>query len=135
VGPNDRYLSVGKIETDDKGAANIHQSYARRNLIADFDSFVITTENAGRAPKQPGEVYYSGKEPPDAYAQIRRIVGKADGTPNQYGYAVGARLQVDELIRQAAFIQELMKAGSLEESKAHAEAILNVSKGGAGDDL
>ncbi len=135
VGPKDNYLSVGKIEPDEKGVTNVRQSFTHRNLIADFDNFVITAENPNGTPKQPGEVYYSGKEPPLAYAEIQRIVGKADDTPNQYGYAVGARLQIDEVIRQAAFIQELMRKDKLAEAKTHAEAIINLSKGGAGEDL
>lgn len=135
VGPNGNYLSIGKIEPDEKGVTNVRQSFARRNLIAEFDNFVITAENPNGTPKQPGEVYYSGKEPPSAYAEIQSIVGKADDTPNQNGYAVGARLQIDEVIRQAAFIQDLMKKDKLAEARSHAEAIINLSKDGAGTDL
>jgi plastocyanin/uncharacterized membrane protein YozB (DUF420 family) len=130
-----RPLNIGKIELDDKGTANIHQSFARRNLVADYDSFIITTEDPNGTPGQPGDVLYSGKEPPVAYAAIRQIVGKAEGTPNLNGYAVGARIGVDEVVRQGAFIQDLMKIGNLEDAKAHAEAIVNLIRGGPGQDL
>jgi plastocyanin/uncharacterized membrane protein YozB (DUF420 family) len=135
VGGTRQFLSIGKIEPDENGAATIRQSFTRRNLISEFDNFVITTENPNGTPTQPGEVLYSGKEPPDSFAKIREIVGKATDTPNLYGYAVGARLQTDELVRQAALIQELMKVGNIEESWAHAEAIINLIKGGAGENL
>jgi plastocyanin len=70
-----------------------------------------------------------------ADAAIRPIVGNADGTPNLNGYAVGARIDVDEVARQGAFIQDLMKIGNLEDAKGHAEAIVNLSRGGPGQDL
>ncbi len=135
VGKAGQALNIGKIEPDDKGVANIRQSFTKRNLISDYDNFVISSESSNGTPSQPGNVVYNGKEPPQAYASIREIVGKASDTPNLYGYAVGARLQVDELIRQANLIQDLMKVGNLEESQSHAEAIVNLIEGGAGQDL
>lgn len=98
------------------------------NLLAQYDGFQITLEQGDGAVDIPGTVVYSGRQPREATDLIRRMAVAA-ATPNNVGYAIGARLQVEELIRHVEFVQIALDLLSIADAQRHSEHILNILLG------
>jgi len=101
------------------------------NLLAQYDGFQITLEQGDGAVVVPGTVVYSGRQPRQATDLIRRMTVAA-ATPNNVGYAIGARLQVEELIRHVEFVQIALDLLSIADAQRHSEHILNILLGAQG---
>ena len=87
IGENDTVLDIGRVDPDGRG--NLSYTYTdpnRQNLMALYDGVQISTEPEGDTDPKPGPVVYSGRQAPDANAQIRLITaGTDDKTPGNVG--------------------------------------------------
>jgi plastocyanin len=134
IADDDLVTDIGRIEPDSGG--NLSFTYTdpkRQNLMALFDGVQISIEPENDADPLPGQVIYSGRQAPDAYRGIRLITAGSDDTPRNNGYGVGARLQAEEVIRHAQYIQLARDLGSIADAQRHAEHVINILEGESGD--
>ncbi|HVO44392.1 MAG TPA: cupredoxin domain-containing protein, partial [Aggregatilineales bacterium] len=71
---------------------------------------------------------------PKVLAAVDSLVISANDTPNKTAYAVGMAAQMAIIKAQAAAITQALAQARYEDAQAAAEAILNVSEGGPGQD-
>ncbi|MCI0395313.1 MAG: plastocyanin/azurin family copper-binding protein [Chloroflexi bacterium] len=126
-------FDIGIVAPDAQG--NVFYVYShpeRQNLMALYDGVEVTAEPEPDTDPAPGEALYSGRQAPQAYAAIRQITVSAE-TPGNYGYGVAARLQTEEVIRHALYLQLAYDLGSLGDAQRHAEHIVNIIEGQSGE--
>jgi plastocyanin/uncharacterized membrane protein YozB (DUF420 family) len=127
IGENNAALDIGRVEPDGRG--NLSFTYtdpSRQNLMALYDGVQISTEPVNDTDPKPGPLAYSGRQAPNANAQIRLITAGAEETPSKVGYGIGARLQAEELIRHSQYLQLAYDLGSIADAQRHTEHILNI---------
>lgn len=125
-------LDLGVVKPDATNQISfVYSDPERRNLMARFDGVQVTAERGDDDDPAPGEVLYSGRQAAAAYEQIRTITVAAD-TPDGRGFGIGARLQAEELIRHATFVQLAADLGSIADARRHAEHIINILEGEGG---
>ncbi len=129
-------LRLGAVPVGGDGgvAFNYHDPHAG-NLLMVYDGVQITLEPVSGSGAQPsGPPVYSGHLPPQALAPLRALVASAADTPFQRGYAIGVRINAEEVLRQAQAAQASAQAGDLAGIKRHAEVIVNIIEGKEGRD-
>jgi plastocyanin/uncharacterized membrane protein YozB (DUF420 family) len=125
-------LNIGPIFPDGEG--RVHHVFVdptRQNLLANYDGVQITLEPAEKLDSEPGEVVYSGRQAATALAHIRTITVRALG-PTEESIAVAARLQAEELIRHAEFVELAFELLSIADAQRHAEHMINIIEGEQG---
>jgi plastocyanin/uncharacterized membrane protein YozB (DUF420 family) len=134
ISSDNRILNIGPI-TPDAGGALLHTytDPTQQNLMATYDGFQITEEPAFDDDPTPGTVLYSGRQPGEATSHILAITVRAEDTPGNAGYAVGARVQTEELIRHVEYIQLAFELGSIADAQRHAEHVVNILEGEGGE--
>jgi serine/threonine-protein kinase len=127
-------MSLGPLTPDAQGNASFKVTAAgNTNLLALYDTFVVSSEALGTNPTTPSaEVVVSGREPPQALVPIRRLLVRAPDAPNQTALAVGLYTQVGALYHSNALMNKSYGAGDLAGLKAQAEAIVNLIEGANG---
>ena len=121
--------NVGTLTVDGSGAVTHSTTHPLgENLMAQYDGFEITLEQGEGNVQIPGTVVYSGSQPRQATEIIRRMTVAA-ATPRGLGYAVGARYQVEELIRHVEFVEVALELLSITDAQRHSEHILNILVG------
>jgi plastocyanin len=123
--------NIGILQPAANGAARLEYTAPNgENLIAQFNRLVITQEPVGASPAAPtGPVAFAGSLPVQAYPHLVQLLANGAGLPTVQGYAVGLRVQTDELLRHAEFAVNAQAAGDLEGVKRHAEHMYNLIAG------
>ena len=128
---NDVYL-LGQVQPDENGRLSLQYTDADgRNLLGTYDGFLLTQEPQFDDDPSPGTTLYSGQQVPNALADIRTITVVSGDAPSAYG--LGARLQTEELIRHAEYVQVAYDLLSIADAKRHAEHIINLLAGTNGE--
>ena len=128
---NTFYL-LGQIQPDENGRLSLQFTDADgQNLLGLYDGFLLTQEPQFDDDPSPGATLYSGQQVPNALATIRTITVVSSGAPSAYG--LGARLQAEELIRHAEYVQVAYDLLSIADAKRHAEHIVNLLAGTEGE--
>jgi plastocyanin len=133
---NGNDVGLGRLTPDANGAVNrTYEDPANGNLLAAYDSVLITNEDLESVPSTPSaDVALSGKLPPQALVHIRHLLVSFPATPKKIGLEVGLRSQV-ELVRQhAQFMSDAQASGDLATVKLHAEHLVNIIEGTKGTD-
>lgn len=134
ISNENRALNIGQITPDAGGVVSyIYTDPTHQNLLATYDAFQITQEPEFDDDPTPGEVLYSGRQPDEATSHILTITVNATDTPGNVSYAVGARLQVEEMIRHVEYIQLAFELGSIADAQRHAEHVVNILEGEGGE--
>ena len=128
---NDVYL-LGQVQPDENGRLSLQYTDADgRNLLGTYDGFLLTQEPQFDDDPSPGTTLYSGQQVTNALADIRTITVVSGDAPSAYG--LGARLQTEELIRHAEYVQVAYDLLSIADAKRHAEHIINLLAGTNGE--
>lgn len=128
---NTVYL-LGQVQPDENGRLSLQYTDADgRNLLGTYDGFLLTQEPQFDDDPSPGTTLYSGQQVPNALADIRTITVASSDAPSAYG--LGARLQTEELIRHAEYVQTAYDFLSIADAKRHAEHIINLLEGTSGE--
>ena len=124
-------LRLGELKLDGAGGAHLDFSDPNgANLAAQFNRIAITQEPAGgNAPTPSGQTVFEGLLPAQAFQPLNQLLADGPGLPKRQGYAVGIRLQTDELVRHAQFVADAQQAGDLAGVKRHAEHVFNLVAG------
>ena len=133
---NGKNASLGRLTPDANGAVNLtYEDPANGNLLAAYDSVLITNEDLESVPSTPStDVALSGKLPPQALVHIRHLLVSFPATPKQIGLEVGLRSQVDLVRQHAQFMSDAQTSGDLATVKLHAEHLVNIIEGTKGAD-
>ncbi|HRQ36986.1 MAG TPA: plastocyanin/azurin family copper-binding protein [Chloroflexota bacterium] len=124
-------LSLGEVQPDANGRVALQYTDADgRNLLGLYDGFQITVEPQFDDDPTPGTAVYSGHQAPEALALIRTIAVISADAPAAYG--LGARLQTEELLRHAEFVQTAYDLLSIADARRHAEHMVNLLQGAQG---
>ncbi|MCL4261987.1 MAG: DUF420 domain-containing protein [Anaerolineae bacterium] len=124
-------LLLGTVQPDANGRIALQYSDADgRNLLGLYDGFQMTLEPQFDDDPTPGTAVYSGQQAPAALTLIRTITVVSGDAPAAYG--LGARLQTEELLRHAEFVQTAYDLLSIADAKRHAEHIVNLLQGTQG---
>lgn len=127
-------LGAVPIESDGHVAFSYHDPN-HRNLLVAYEGVQITLESASGGGAQPsGPPVYAGRLPAQALAPLRALVASAADAPFQRGYAIGIRINAEEVLRQAQAAQAGAQAGDLASVRRHAEVIVNIIEGKEGRD-
>lgn len=123
--------NIGILQPDAGGAAQLEYTAPNgENLIAQFNRLVITQEPGGTNPTAPtGPGVVAGNLPDQAYPYLVELLANGPGLPTVQGYAVGLRVQTDELLRHAEFAANAQATGDLESVRRHAEHVYNLIAG------
>lgn len=128
-------LALGRLQPDANGNLNtVYNDPEHRNLLALYDGFQITEEPPFDDDPTLGPVVYSGQQATEALGVIRTITVGAAEPPGGTAYALGARLQTEELLRHVEYVQIAFELLSIADAKRHSEHILNLLDG-TGSDL
>lgn len=122
-------LGTGQPDANGRIALQYHDADGR-NLLGLYDGFQLTLEPQFDDDPTPGTAVYSGQQAPAALALIRTITVVSGDAPAAYG--LGARLQTEELLRHAEFVQTAYDLLSIADAKRHAEHIVNLLQGTQG---
>jgi plastocyanin len=124
-------LPLGQLTPDGAGRARLEFSAPDgQNLAGVYSRIVVASEPAGSAPERPtGDLVLVGELPPVAFTHMVRLLADGPGLPVQQGYAVGMRLQTDELLRHARLVAASQAAGDLAGVRRHAEHVYNLVAG------
>ncbi len=123
---------LGQVKPDENGRLSLqYTDIDGRNLLGLYDGFQLTQEPQFDDDPSPGTVLYSGQQVPNALSEIRGITVVSGDAPSAYG--LGARLQAEELIRHAEYVQTAYDFLSIADAKRHAEHIINLLEGTAGE--
>jgi plastocyanin len=132
TGPDNQMLPIGELAPDATG--HVFHTYLhpeQQNLLALYDGVHISLEPGDAAYAQPGNVIYSGRLSPQALIHIRTITVQA-GVPGDFGLAIAARLQAEELLRHVEYVQLAYDLLSIADAQRHAEHIINIIEGEQG---
>ncbi|WP_420645024.1 plastocyanin/azurin family copper-binding protein [Candidatus Leptofilum sp.] len=125
-------FSLGQVMPDGNGRITLQFTDANgRNLLGLYDGFQLTTEPQFDDDPSPGTAVFSGQQLPQALSHIRAITVVSGDAPAAYG--LGARLQAEELLRHAEFVQTAYDLLSIADAQRHAEHIVNLLSGAQGD--
>lgn len=125
-------IPLGQVLPDENGRVSLQYTDAEaRNLLGLADGFQLTQEPQFDDDPAPGTVLYSGQQAPEALSHIRTITVLSDDAPQAYGF--GARLQTEELLRHAAYVQTAYDFLSIADAQRHAEHIVNLLEGEQGE--
>lgn len=128
--------NLGPVQPDANGQlAYNYIGFGGQNLMAAYDGFLVTSEQAGAEVLTPGATAYSGQQPPAAFGALSTLVVAASDTPGNTGYAVGARSQAFEAVYHIGAIQEAYDFLSIGDAKRHAEHVINAIDGVPGQDI
>jgi plastocyanin/uncharacterized membrane protein YozB (DUF420 family) len=123
---------LGQVQPDENGRLSLQYTDADgRNLLGTYDGFLLTQEPQFDDDPSLGTILYSGQQVPNALADIRTITVVSGDAPSAYG--LGARLQTEELIRHAQYVQTAYDFLSIADAKRHAEHIINLLAGTNGE--
>ena len=123
---------LGQVQPDENGRLSLQYTDADgRNLLGTYDGFLLTQEPQFDDDPSPGTTLYSGQQVPNALADIRTITVVSGDAPSAYG--LGARLQTEELIRHAEYVQVAYDLLSIADAMRHAEHIINLLAGTNGE--
>ncbi len=124
-------FSLGQVLPEANGRLSLQFTGDGQNLLARYDGFRLTQEPQFDDDPTPGPTIYSGQQAPEALALIRTSTVASSDAPTAYG--LGARLQAEELLRHAEFVQTAYDLLSIADAQRHAEHILNVLQGEQGE--
>ena len=123
---------LGQVLPDANGRIALQFTDADgRNLLGLYDGFQITQEPQFDDDPTPGTAVVSGQQVPEALSYIRTITVVSGDAPSAYG--LGARLQTEELLRHAEFVQTAYDLLSIADAQRHAEHIINLLEGAQGE--
>jgi len=127
-------LGAIAVESDGRVAFN-YSDPNHQNLLVTYEGVQITLEPASGSGAQPsGPPVYTGSLPTQALTYLRALVAGAADAPFQRGYAIGIRVNAEEVLRQAQAAQAGAQAGDLTGVRRHAEVIVNIIEGKEGRD-
>jgi plastocyanin len=122
--------TLGALQVAGNAAQLAFASPNGENLPARFSRLVITQEPAGNLPAAPaGQPRFEGILPPQASQPIIQLLVEGPGLPTKQGYAVGLRVQTDELLRHTQFVADAQAVGDSDSVKRHAEHVYNLVSG------
>ncbi len=127
-------MSLGPLTPDAQGNAGFKVTDpGNANLLARYDSFIVSSEGLGTNPTTPSsDIVVSGREPPQALVHIRRLLVRDPDAPNQTALAVGLYTQVGDLYHYTELMNKSYGAGDLAGVKAEAEEMINLIEGANG---
>jgi len=126
-------LDLGTITPNEDGSVSFfYQDPSGENLMNLYSGVQVSLEPSPDEDPAPGEILYSGGQPAAAYGQIRLITAQAE-TPTGVGYGLGARLQAEELVRHAQYVQLSLDLANFADVQRHAEHIVNILEGQNGE--
>jgi plastocyanin len=127
-------VSLGRLTPDANNSVSLkYDDPASGNLLATYDTFLITTEDLESVPASPSaDVVLGGQLPPKALIHIRHLLVSFDATPKKIGLEVGLRGQVDLVRQHAGFMNDAQSSGNLAAVKLHAEHLVNIIEGAKG---
>ncbi|MCA9921074.1 MAG: hypothetical protein KC421_01815, partial [Anaerolineales bacterium] len=121
-------FTLGQVQPDANGRISLQYTDADgRNLMGLYDGFQLTQEPQFDDNPTPGTAVYSGQQVAAALSLIRTITVAGGDAPTAYG--LGARLQAEELLRHAEFVQTAYDLLSIADAQRHAEHIINLLEG------
>lgn len=101
-----------------------------RNLLDGFSHMEITVEpSPDDSPNPSDQVAYSSAVPPSALMHIRHLLVGIDETPNHIGMADGLVNTSSQIKTSADAMQGAFNSGDLGQTRANAEAIINLIVG------
>ncbi|MCB8924120.1 MAG: DUF420 domain-containing protein [Ardenticatenaceae bacterium] len=123
---------LGQVQPDANGRISLQFTDADgRNLLGLYDGFQLTEEPQFDDDPTPGTAVFTGQQVPQALSHIRTITVVSGDAPSAYG--LGARLQAEELLRHAEFVQTAYDLLSIADAQRHAEHIVNLLSGAQGE--
>ncbi|MCA9953439.1 MAG: hypothetical protein H6657_20805 [Ardenticatenaceae bacterium] len=123
---------LGQVLPDGNGRISLQFTDADgRNLLGLYDGFQLTEEPQFDDDPSPGTAVFTGQQAPEALTYIRVIAVVSGAAPTAYG--LGARLQAEELLRHAEFVQTAYDLLSIADAQRHAEHIVNLLSGAQGE--
>lgn len=126
-------LALGPLQIDGNQARLVFTTPDRGTLAGRYDRLVITREARGVQLATPaGPPLAVGALPVQAFAQFNQLLA---GDPRTQGYAVGIRVQTDELVRHAQFMAAAQAAGDVAGVRRHAEHVVNLIVGSRAPDF
>ncbi|MEP7198739.1 MAG: DUF420 domain-containing protein [Chloroflexota bacterium] len=124
--------SAGEVKVGADGTATVTYTDPNAgNLIAQYDQFFITTENAA-ATKPSTTLVFSGQFAARLSGEVKALIGSAGDTPNKVGYIVGLHDNGDHLLQHADELTGALVRNNLPALKRHAEHLINLLQGAKG---
>lgn len=101
------------------GAVNQALDFPGENLIAEYDAVRLMWE----------QEVFAATLPTDALSLIRKVVARAENTPNNVGYGVGLVQEARMMLTHANLARSSAAAGNLAGARVHTEHVLNILYG------
>lgn len=119
-------LPLGALRQDGKRARLTYTAPDGAPLAGRFERLVITLEPRESTATIPADLTIStGELPQQAFVQVARLFANDD----KPGYAVGLRVQADELLRHTRLIIDAQTARDVSGIQRHAEHVYNLIAG------
>ncbi|MCA9931323.1 MAG: hypothetical protein KC419_22715, partial [Anaerolineales bacterium] len=123
----DDLLSLGTVDVHSEwGSTTITTD---RNLLADFDQLLISSEPAGQAAEITNDILYTAALQTELTRQIQQLL--VDGDAGK-GALFGVEEQIGTAMQHYQFSLEAMNSGNLTEAKQHTEHVINILDGEEG---
>ncbi|MCE7989929.1 MAG: hypothetical protein DYG89_52950 [Caldilinea sp. CFX5] len=106
---------------------------ADQHLLAIYEGALLSLEPDADTPGEMGPLLYQGITPPEALIHIRQIADRYVGNPNEQGFLIGAQNQWQLARDHADLLRQALAANNLTEGRRHAEHVINIINGEAGD--
>ena len=104
-----------------------------QDLIGNYSGAFISIEPDGVDDGEIGPVAYNGLIPGGALVHIRHLLTAFPANPNSIAFIVGAQEQTLIAAEHMGFLLEEIAADDIREAQRHAEHVVNILDGEAGD--
>jgi plastocyanin len=102
-------------------------------LSAIYDGALLTLEPDVDTPGEVGPVLFQGAVPAAARLHILQVTDRFADNPGQQGFLLGAQEQLQLAREHAEFLRNALVDGALAEAHRHAEHVVNILNGEAGE--
>jgi len=124
-------LNLGPVEIVD-GVVN-QSGETEENLIGRYSFAQVTVQPDGETSSAPGEAAFNALVAADTLIHIRHVVFEFPANPDGQGFLIGAEAQAALAAQHAGLSLEALTANDLDGAKQHAEHVINILDGEAGE--